>query len=127
MALRMFGEILLVRGRVLRGPSPVRSAPHRRPARLNRHREDNMVVKAVDAAGGRWLRRVSLGLGGLVGALALAVVGYSAATTPAAISGHSPLTAFDPQTAGHLEQRAWQAYYLHEWPTLFDLMLHTTH
>jgi hypothetical protein len=85
-----------------------------------------MAVTTARPAGGRWLRRVTIGIGGLVGALALAVVSYSVATAPPAIPGHAPLTAFDPETVGQLEQRAWQAYYLREWPQLFDLMLRMT-
>ena len=38
--------------------------------------------------------------------LILAIVGYAIATTPPAIPGRSPLTAFDPETVGRLEQRA---------------------
>jgi hypothetical protein len=62
----------------------------------------------------------------VVGVLILAIVGYGAATTPKAIPGRSPLTAFDPEAVGRAEQRAWAAYYLHQWPTLFDLMLRMT-
>jgi hypothetical protein len=62
----------------------------------------------------------------VIGVLILAVVGYSVATTPKSIPGRSPLTAFDPETVGRAEQRAWAAYYLHQWPTLFDLMLRMT-
>lgn len=58
--------------------------------------------------------------------LVLAVVGYSVATTPKMIPGRSPLTAFDPEAVGRVEQKAWAAYYLHQWPTLFDLMLRMT-
>jgi hypothetical protein len=62
----------------------------------------------------------------VVGVLVLAIVGYGVATTPKAIPGRSPLTAFDPETVGRAEQQAWAAYYLHRWPTLFDLMLRMT-
>jgi hypothetical protein len=48
------------------------------------------------------------------------------ATTPKSVPGRSPLTAFDPEEVGRVEQRAWAAYYLHQWPTLFDLMLRMT-
>jgi hypothetical protein len=40
--------------------------------------------------------------------------------------GRSPLTGFDPETVGRLEQQAWEAYYLRQWPRLFDLMLRMT-
>jgi len=62
----------------------------------------------------------------VVGVLVLLIVGYSVATAPKAIPGRSPLTAFDPETVGRAEQKAWAAYYLHQWPTLFDLMLRMT-
>ena len=57
-------------------------------------------------------------LGGVLTALILAIIGYAIATTPPAIPARSPLTAFDPETVGRLEQRAWAAY----WRQLFDLM-----
>lgn len=62
-------------------------------------------------------------LGGLMGTLLAAVLAYSAVTAPPSLPGRPALTAFDPQTVGQLEQRAWQAYYLRQWPQLFDLML----
>ena len=65
-------------------------------------------------------------LGGVLATLILAIVGYAIVTTPPAIPGRSPLTAFDPEAVGRLEQRAWQAYYLRQWPQLFDLMLRMT-
>ena len=65
-------------------------------------------------------------MGTVIGVLVLAVVGYSVATTPKAIPGRSPLTAFDAETVGRAEQKAWAAYYLHQWPSLFDLMLRMT-
>jgi hypothetical protein len=65
-------------------------------------------------------------LGSVLAALVLVVVAYAIATTPPAIPGRSPLTAFDPETVGRLEQRAWQAYYQRAWPRLFDLMLRMT-
>jgi hypothetical protein len=64
--------------------------------------------------------------GGVLGALLLLIAGYAVATTPKAIPGRTPLTAFDPEAVGRTEQRAWAAYYLHEWPQLFDLMLRMT-
>lgn len=75
---------------------------------------------------GRGWRGAAIGVGGVVGALALLLVGYSVATTPRALPGRTPLTAFDPETVGRLEQRAWAAYYWRQWPTLFDLMLRMT-
>src|SRR3954447_10948286 len=84
------------------------------------------VTTAVRPAGRRWVRRVGLGLSGILGALVLAVVGYAIATTPPAVPGRSPLTAFDSETVGRLEQRAWQAYYLRLWPQLFDSLLPMT-
>jgi hypothetical protein len=69
---------------------------------------------------------VGILVGGLLGVAILAAVGYASATTPKAIPGRSPLTAFDPEAVGRQEQRAWQAYYLHQWPQLFDLMLRMT-
>ena len=81
------------------------------PARPARHRGWRLVGKIV---------------GGVLAALILAIVGYAIVTTPPAIPGRSPLTAFDPETVGRLEQRAWAHYYLHEWPQLFDKMLRMT-
>ena len=77
-------------------------------------------------AGHRRWRLAGIIVGGVLGALVLAIVGYSVATAPRTIPGRSPLTAFDPETVGRVEQRAWAAYYLHQWPTLFDLMLRMT-
>jgi hypothetical protein len=65
-------------------------------------------------------------LGSVLAALVLVVVAYDIATTPTAIQGRSPLTTFDPETVGRLEQRAWAAYYQRQWPQLFDLMLRMT-
>jgi hypothetical protein len=62
----------------------------------------------------------------VVGVLVLAIGWYSVATAPNVIPGRSPLTAFDAESVGRAEQRAWAAYYLHQWPTLFDLMLRMT-
>jgi hypothetical protein len=80
-------------------------------------------------AGPAW-RRIGQGVGilagGLLGVAILAVIGYAIATTPKAIPGRPPLTAFDPEQVGRQEQRAWQAYYLHQWPQLFNLMLRMT-
>lgn len=61
----------------------------------------------------------------IVGVLALiaAFAGYSAATAPRMTPGRTPLTAFEPQTVGRLEQQAWAAYYYRQWPQLFDLLL----
>jgi hypothetical protein len=69
---------------------------------------------------------VGIGTGGVLGVLVLAIGWYSVATAPKAIPGRSPLTAFDAESVGRAEQRAWAAYYLHQWPTLFDLMLRMT-
>ena len=74
----------------------------------------------------RVLRVVGKIFGALLAALILVIVGYAIATTPSAIPGRSPLTAFDPEAVGRLERRAWQAYYLRQWPQLFDLMLRMT-
>lgn len=76
--------------------------------------------------GRRWLKWIGLVTGGGLGALALALVVYAVVTTPKTIPGRSPLYAFDPQTVGRLEQRAWAAYYYRQWPQLFDLMLRMT-
>src|SRR5690349_16488713 len=64
--------------------------------------------------------------GTILGALAVGVVGYSVATAPASLPGRSSLYAFDPDAVGRTEQRAWAAYYLHQWPRLFDDMLRMT-
>ena len=64
--------------------------------------------------------------GGILGVLILAIVGYAIATTPSAIPGRSPLTAFDPEAVGRLEQRAWAQYYWRQWPRLFDTLLRMT-
>jgi hypothetical protein len=69
---------------------------------------------------------LGIGVGGVLGVLLLLIVGYSIATAPKMIPGRSPLTAFDPEAVGRAEQKAWAAYYLHQWPTLFDLMLRMT-
>lgn len=62
----------------------------------------------------------------MLAALLLIVVAYAMVTTPPAPAGRTPLTAFDPETVGRLEQRAWAAYYDRQWPQLFDLMLRMT-
>ncbi|MGE3907828.1 MAG: hypothetical protein AB7K36_00650 [Chloroflexota bacterium] len=80
-------------------------------------------VVATRPAGRRWLRRFGIVVGGGLGALTLAMVAYGVLTTPTALPGRSPLYAFDPETVGRLEQRAWAAYYYRQWPQLFDLML----
>jgi hypothetical protein len=53
----------------------------------------------------------------------LAFVAYGVITTPNAVPGRSPLTAFDAEAVGHLEQEAWAAYYYRQWGVLFDRML----
>src|SRR4051812_13841497 len=80
------------------------------------------------ASGRRWSRRriAASIVGGLLGALLLAVVAYSVSTAPKSIPGRPPLDAFNAEEVGHLEQEAWAAYYLHQWPTLFDRMLRMT-
>ncbi|MFN8635395.1 MAG: hypothetical protein U0893_16225 [Chloroflexota bacterium] len=77
-------------------------------------------------AGRRIWRKLGIGFGSVVGALVLAVVGYSIATTPKMVPGRSPLTGFDPEAVGRMEQRAWANYYWHKWPQLFDDMLRMT-
>jgi hypothetical protein len=79
--------------------------------------------RPTSGAGRRWLKPVGLTVGGMIGVLVAAVIAYSSATAPPSLPGRTPLTAFDPQTVGRLEQRAWQAYYLRQWPQLFDVML----
>jgi hypothetical protein len=79
--------------------------------------------RPTSGAGRRWLKPVGLAVGGMIGVLVAAVIAYSSATAPPSLPGRTPLTAFDPQTVGRLEQRAWQAYYLRQWPQLFDVML----
>ena len=71
----------------------------------------------------RGLRLAGKIVGSVLGALILIVVGYAIATTPPAVPGRTPLTAFDPETVGRLEQRAWAYYYWRQWPQLFDTML----
>jgi hypothetical protein len=87
---------------------------------------DGQALAPARPAGRRWVRRLGIASGSIVGVLVLAVVGYSVATAPKTIPGRSPLTSFDPETVGRVEQRAWAAYYLRQWPTLFDLMLRMT-
>jgi hypothetical protein len=84
------------------------------------------ITSPARPTGRRWLRRLGIGAGSIVGVLILAIVGYSVATTPKMTPGRSPLTGFDPEAVGQAEQKAWAAYYLHQWPTLFDLMLRMT-
>ena len=81
------------------------------------------VRRTRRSLGGRIARGVGIGTAAITTVLFVAVVGYAIATTPTAIPGRSPLTAFDPETVGRLEQRAWAAYYYKQWPQLFDLML----
>ncbi|MCC6179695.1 MAG: hypothetical protein IT305_30660 [Chloroflexi bacterium] len=69
------------------------------------------------------LRSVGTVASGIVGAGLALLVAYSAATTPKTLPGRPPLYAFDPETVGRLEQRAWVAYYLRQWLHLFDQML----
>ncbi len=64
--------------------------------------------------------------GTILGALVVALVGYSIATAPASLPGRSPLYAFNPDAVGRTEQKAWAAYYYRQWPQLFDLMLRMT-
>ena len=71
----------------------------------------------------RILRVAGIVTAGSLGALLLAFVAYDAHTAPVARPGRAPLAAFDPETVGRLEQRAWAAYYYRQWPTLFDLLL----
>jgi len=87
---------------------------------------DGQALAPARPAGRRWLRWLGIVLGSVVGVLILAIVGYSVATAPKAVPGRSPLTSFDPEYVGRVEQRAWAAYYLRQWPTLFDLMLRMT-
>ena len=84
------------------------------------------VQTAPERAGRRWLRRIVGVLGSGLVALALVVVAYGVVTAPTGIPGRSPLYAFDPQTVGRMEQRAWAAYYYRQWPQLFDIMLRMT-
>ena len=63
---------------------------------------------------------------GCIGALIVAYAAYDYATTPKSMPGRVGLYAFDPEAVGQAEQKAWAAYYLHQWPTLFDLMLRMT-
>jgi hypothetical protein len=74
----------------------------------------------------RGWRRAGMIVGSVLGALLLLIAGYGVATTPPAVPGRTPLTAFDPETVGRLEQRAWAAYYYRQWPQLFDLLLRLT-
>jgi hypothetical protein len=84
---------------------------------------EGQALAPARAARRRGWRLAAKILGSTLAALILAIVGYAIVTTPPAIPGRSPLTAFDPETVGRLEQRAWAHYYLHEWPQLFDVML----
>ena len=86
-------------------------------------------IDAPSRAGGRRLRRWRIAgavLAAIAGAMLAALAAYSAITAPRSIPGRPPLYAFDAETVGRTEQRAWAAYYLHQWPTLFDLMLRMT-
>ena len=87
--------------------------------------EGRALAPARPAKGRGW-RLAGKIVGVVLAALIVAIVGYAIVTTPPAIPGRTPLTAFDPETVGRLEQRAWQAYYLRQWPQLFDLMLRMT-
>jgi hypothetical protein len=62
-------------------------------------------------------------VGSIFGALVVALIGYSVATTPASLPGRAPLYAFNPELVGRMEQEAWAAYYYRQWPRLFDLLL----
>lgn len=74
----------------------------------------------------RTARRVGLAAACVGGALAVLVTLYGAATAPEPRPGRTPLTGFDPEVVGRLEQEAWAAYYLRQWPRLFDLLLRLT-
>ena len=79
-------------------------------------------MRTTGRGSGRRSRLLTLiGLPLVVVGLGLAV--YSIATTPKTIPGRPPLRAFDAETVGRLEQRAWAAYYYRQWPQLFDLLL----
>jgi hypothetical protein len=67
---------------------------------------EGRVLTPARPAGRRVLRMLGKILGSVLVALILVIVGYAIATTPPAIPGRSPLTAFDPETVGRLEQRA---------------------
>ena len=87
---------------------------------------EGRVLMPARPVGRRVLRMLGKILGSVVVALILVIVGYAIATTPTAIPGRSPLTAFDPETVGRLEQRAWAQYYWRQWPQLFDTLLRMT-
>ena len=64
----------------------------------------------------------------VVVALAVLLLGSAlavrAATTAPPRQGEAPpLETFDPDRVGQLEQEAWAAYYLRDWPGLFGLLL----
>lgn len=84
---------------------------------------EGQVLASAEPAKRHGLRLAGKIVATLFGALIVAIVGYAIATTPPAIPGRSPLTAFDPETVGRLEQRAWAQYYWRQWPQLFDTML----
>ena len=88
--------------------------------------EHLLAKTATRPTGRRWLRPIGMLSGGALGVLALVIVAYGVLTAPTTMPGRSPLYAFDPKAVGQLEQRAWQAYYLRQWPQLFDLMLRMT-
>ena len=64
--------------------------------------------------GSRYLRAGSLLVSALIGSLIIAFVAYAVVTKPRIAPDRSPLTAFDPEIAGRLEQQAWAAYYYHQ-------------
>jgi hypothetical protein len=69
---------------------------------------------------GSWGMKI---LGGLIVLITAATLYYSAITSPPASAGRAPLTSFDPEVVGRLEQRAWAQYYWRDWVGLFDSML----
>ena len=72
--------------------------------------------------GASW-KPLAIATASLLVLLTLALGWYSFATAPRSAPGRSPLRAFDPETTGRLEQRAWAYYYYRQWPQLFDVLL----
>lgn len=72
--------------------------------------------------GAPW-KPLAIAAAGLLVLLTLALGWYSFVTAPRPIPGRAPLRAFDPETTGRLEQRAWAYYYYRQWPRLFDALL----
>src|SRR5437764_11863534 len=77
----------------------------------------------VAAKLGGWRATLVFALEAVMISIALLLVVYSALTAPRSVPGRPPLRAFDAETVGRLEQRAWAAYYWRQWPQLFDLLL----